>query len=228
MQTASQRFVSHSLSIGALELLPAGRALRSGRVSPYFFNSGNFNDGESMEELATAYAGCIHRHIIVKSGEVAEVIYGPPYKGTVLAPTVAVALRHRGSPHIGWASSRKEDKGHGEKGAWLGAKVRGKNVIIVDDVLTTGDTKEEALQLIRHEGGNPIAVVIAFDRMERVDDSGLSASQLFTEKHKVPVYATANLDDLITVLNEDTDHPGNSPEMLDMILAYRSRYVTTD
>lgn len=217
MLSAAQEFVSYALAIQALELVPQGRRLKSGRISPYFFNSGRFTSGDAIHELAKAYAKSIHRLDT-------DVLYGPPYKGTLLVPAIAAALWTEHAIKVDWASSRKEAKDHGEGGLILGANVSGRNVLVVDDVITTGDTKAEALELIRSQGGNVVGVVIAFDRLEQVDDSDLTAAQQFSARHGVPVHSAANLDDLIAVLQEDTDYPGNSPELLNKILEYHSMY----
>ncbi len=215
--TAGQNFVSYALSIGAIELVPEGRKLKSGRITPYFFNSARFKSGDSLWELASAYAQTMLNLD-------PDVLYGPPYKGTVLAPVVAAALWKKHTVKVGWATSRKEEKAHGEGGLWLGEAIMNKNVVIVDDVITDGATKVEALDLVRAAGGNVVGVVIAFDRMELAGESGLSATQIFHDQHNVPVYAVADLEDLIAVLEKDTDFPNNPPGMLEKIKAYQAEY----
>lgn len=214
---ATQQFITSALNNGAIELLPEGRVLKSGRLSPYFFNSGNYTSGQNTFALAMAYARKLY-------GLNFDTIYGPPYKGIPLAATTAMMLYQKYGRVVEWSSSRKETKGHGEGGIGFGASLKGQLVMIIDDVITTGDTKSEAIEYIRKEGGQVMGVVVAFDRQEAVDDSGLSAAQLFEKQHGVPVHAAATLDDLIAVLRKDTDFPGNTPEMLDKILVYRDQY----
>jgi len=218
MFSKAQQFVISSLIKGQLELLPEGRVLKSGRVSPYFFNSGLFNSGDSMMELAVAYAS------IEADFSVIDVLYGPPYKGTILAPAVAMALWDKRAVKVAWASSRKEVKDHGEGGSILGASLQGKNVLIIDDVITTGTTKHEAVEFVRDKGGTVVGVAIGFDRMEKAEGSELSAVDLFSNQHSVPVYAAATLDDLIAVLSKETDFPDNPPGLLEKIIAYKDEY----
>lgn len=219
--TADQRFVEYALEIGAIELSREGFVLKSGRRSPYFFNSAYFNDGQALLNLAEAYA-----RTIKNAAAHPTVLYGPPYKGTILAPVVAAVAVYSHNLHFGYASSRKETKDHGEKGRVIGAPLSGAHVFIIDDVITTGDTKREAIDFIHAESGTVTGVVVAFDRQETVGETGRSARQLFEEDTGVPVYAAATLDDLIAVLETETDFPGNHPDVLPMIKAYKEQYGT--
>jgi len=219
--TVTENFVRYALKIGALELIPEGRNLKSGRVSPYFFNSGLFNSGKPLIELSESYSV----KIPLRSG----VIFGPAYKGSVLAPTIAMTIWKRYEINIGFAFNRKEAKDHGEKGIIVGHSLAGKNVCIVDDVITTGTSSREAVEIILANGGIPIACIIAFDRQERGNNTELSAVQEFERKYKIPVYSVATLADLISVLKKDTrsDRSStipNSKKVLKKILIYRDEY----
>lgn len=218
----SREFVQYALSIGALELVPEGRKLKSGRISPYFFNSGLFNTGDSLSRLAGAYAAAVYR-----DGRRPDVIFGPAYKGIPLVSAVAVTLGNS----IEYAFNRKEEKDHGEGGLIVGKSFEGKTVTILDDVMTTGASIIEAAEIIRGNGGMPVGCVIAFDRQERVDGE-LSAVQEFEQKHHIPVQAAATLDDLIWVLNDQLENDEQLDDLqqfrvgllLEKILAYKAQY----
>lgn len=218
----SKNFVRYSLSIGAIELVPEGRKLKSGRVSPYFFNSGLFNTGESIYELAAAYAFPIataFKHTKV------DVIFGPAYKGIPLATAVSMVMFLRHGISIGYAFNRKEVKNHGEGGIIVGCSLVNKKVLIIDDVMTTGTSSGEAVDIIRVNGGVPVGCVIAFDRQERQDYGKFSAVEGFENNYDIPVYPAATLLDLIEELREDRD--GAFPkgkETLVELMKYRDQY----
>ena len=232
--TSPEQFVEYALKIGAIELGEWG--LRSGRLSPYFFNSGAFNSGESIGRLAIAYAKAIRRGFQEddekggdRKGNFAfDLLYGPPYKGTILAPMAAekldfLTLGFSGyGPPFHWCSSRKEIKKHGERGGvFLGTPVRpGNRVLIVDDVITDGATKKSAVEFIEKYGGKVIGLVIALDRQEKAIDSDLSATQEFGKKYSIPVIAVATLKDLRIVLKRQGGHDDN----LKKIDVYQKRY----
>lgn len=219
-RASAEVFIAYALGLGAIELLPNGRQLKSGRISPYFFNSGLFNTGESLTNLAKGYAATW------EGMRCPEVIFGPAYKGIPLATATAQAM----SSNSGYAFNRKEAKDHGEGGIIVDSSLVGKSVLIVDDVMTTGTSSGEAVEIIRANGGVPIGCVIAFDRQERSKDSANSAVQEFENNYGVPVRAVATLSDLIGFLSETSSSQHAEPEVrviLGKILAYKNEYGVT-
>ncbi len=187
--------------------------LKSGRVSPYFFNAGRFDSGAALAALGDCYA-----QALAASGTSFDMLFGPAYKGIPLATTLATALAARGRD-VPVAFNRKEAKAHGEGGQLIGAPLRGR-VLIVDDVITAGTAIREALELIRGGGATPCAVVIALDRQERGKAGERSAAQEIEAEFGLPVIAIAGLAQLLQ-LAEDR------PELAEhkaALLAYRARY----
>jgi orotate phosphoribosyltransferase len=135
--------------------------LKSGRVSPYFFNAGLFNDGAALARLGRCYAAAL-----VASGQEFDMLFGPAYKGIPLVTATAVALAERHGRNLPWAFNRKEAKDHGEAGTIVGSPLAGR-VVLVDDVITAGTAIREAVDLIRRAGAQPVAVALALDRQER-------------------------------------------------------------
>ena len=220
--TPAEQFVKYALEIGALELVPEGRKLKSGRISPYFFNSGLFNTGSSIDHLAHAYASALDAPF----GKEVEVIFGPAYKGIPLSVAVAMKWATLSGFDVEYAFNRKEAKDHGEGGTIVGASLQGKMVLIADDVMTTGTSSGEAVETIKVNGGIPIGGVIAFDRQELGKSGCYSAVQEFQKNYEIPVCAAATLTDLISVLEKTPAESGddNVGEMLDKILAYKKEY----
>jgi len=199
--TPQEEFVHHALKLGALELLPELRKLKSGRMSPYFYNSGNYNTGAAMDLLGDSYAKAARSHFDF------DVVFGPAYKGIPLA--VATAMRicwATGYETTGYAFDRKEAKDHGEGGIIVGSSVEGKRVIIVDDVITNGKTKAEAVKTVKDHGGEVVGLVIAFDRQERGQDTQLSAVQEFEQNNQIPVVAIATFTHLIDFVDRVRYH----------------------
>ncbi len=174
---------------------------KAGRLSPYFFNAGLFDDGVALDRLAQFYAKAI-----AASGVAFDVLFGPAYKGIPLAATTAVALARAGR-NAPFAYNRKEAKDHGEGGTTVGAPLAGR-VLIVDDVISAGTSVRESVELIRAAGATPAGVVIALDRMER-GTGALSAVQEVERDFGIPVVAVASLDDLMTFLHERPDFKQN-------------------
>lgn len=220
--TPSERFIQYAISIGAIEFVPEGRKLKSGRISPYFFNSGLFNTGATIGELAQSYVYKFLKHC----STLPDVIFGPAYKGIPLSVITAYQLSVLERISIGYAFNRKEEKTHGDGGTIVGASMGYKNVLVVDDVMTTGTSSGEAVEIIRARSGHVVACVIAFDRQERGKESVLSAVQEFEQNYEIPVYAVATLADLISFLQKVPAESGddNTGEILEKILAYQKEY----
>ncbi len=170
---------------------------KAGRMSPYFFNAGLFNDGATLEKLAQFYA-----RTILASGIPVDTLFGPAYKGIPLAAVSAVALAREGC-NLPYSFNRKEAKDHGEGGNIVGAPLAGR-VLIIDDVISAGTSVRESVEIIRAAGATPCGVVIALDRMER-GVGKLSAVQEVERDYGIPVVAVANLDDLMSFLHERPD-----------------------
>jgi orotate phosphoribosyltransferase len=194
---------------------------KSGRLSPYFFNAGLFNQGASVGRLGRFYA-----QALVDSGLAFDMLFGPAYKGIPLATATAVALAEHpalAGRAVPFAFNRKEAKDHGEGGVLVGAPLSGR-VVIIDDVITAGTSVRESVQLIRAAGAEPAAVLIALDRMERAGPDGAlsahSAVQEVERTYGIPVISIANLDDVMSLLADDA---GLAPYR-QAVAAYRARY----
>jgi orotate phosphoribosyltransferase len=188
---------------------------KAGRKTPYFFNAGRFNDGESLHRLGQYYA-----EAYLVSGLVCDQLFGPAYKGITLAAATAIALAEKGH-NLPYSFNRKEAKDHGEGGTIVGASLKGR-ILIVDDVITDGGAKREAIEIIRAEGANPVGILIAFDRMER-GHSERSAVQELAHEFGLPVMAIATLEDLLAFL-------AVRPELAaaaTAVRAYREQYGST-
>jgi orotate phosphoribosyltransferase len=185
---------------------------KAGRLSPYFFNAGLFNDGASLALLADFYA-----RTILASGLAFDVLFGPAYKGIPLAATTAVALAGMGR-NTPFAFNRKEAKDHGEGGSLIGAPLAGR-VLIIDDVISAGTSVRESVELIRGAGAIPAGVVIALDRQERGQGS-LSAVQEVAQNYGMPVIAVATLNDLIAYLRGQPE----LEQVLPAVSQYREQY----
>jgi orotate phosphoribosyltransferase len=185
---------------------------KAGRLSPYFFNAGLFNDGEKLKRLGEFYAKAI-----VDSGIAFDVLFGPAYKGIPLAASIVIALAGMGR-NVPFAFNRKEAKDHGEGGTVVGAALQGR-VLIVDDVMSAGTSVRESVDLIRKSGAEPAGVVIALDRMER-GTGDKSAVQEVQEQYDIPVVAVVTLDNLVEFLERDT----NRRTELQAVANYREKY----
>ena len=185
---------------------------KAGRLSPYFFNAGLFNDGEALDRLAQFYAKAISA-----SGIAANMLFGPAYKGIPLAAVTAVALARTGR-NLAFSYNRKEAKDHGEGGTIVGAPLEGR-VLIIDDVISAGTSVRESVELIRAAGATPAGVVIALDRMER-GNGELSAVQEVQRDYGIPVVAVACLDDLMKFLRKHPDFKNNEAA----VACYREEY----
>ncbi len=189
---------------------------KAGRLSPYFFNSGLFNDGSSLRELCQFYA-----QAIVTSGVQFDMMFGPAYKGIPLVAGTVIALAEQGR-NVPYCFNRKEAKDHGEGGNTVGAALQGR-VLIIDDVISAGTSVRESIELIRAAGATPAGVVIAIDRMER----GLgeySAVQEVQRNYNIPVISIAALDDLLGYLKGQTE----LVQHLQAVQIYREKYGVTN
>jgi orotate phosphoribosyltransferase len=205
-----REFVEFAIRAGALTF--GEFRTRAGRMSPYFFNSGRFADGSRLGELAGFYA-----RAALASGIAFDILFGPAYKGITLAAATAVALAARGR-NVAYCFNRKEAKDHGEGGMIVGAPLVGR-ALVVDDVITDGASKREAIGIIRAAGATPAGVLIALDRQER-GTGELSATQEVTRDFGVPVAAIATLADILATLRARPDLRDNVAG----IEAYRRQY----
>lgn len=168
--------------------------LKSGRKSPYFFNTGNLCSGRQIAGMGRLYASMIAQ---IPEASDATVIFGSAYKGIPISVATAAAFAGGSHEELRAVSDRKEAKTHGDKSAFLGRIEEGDRAVIVDDVITDGATKMEALAKLREAGVDPVALVIAFNRQEPADESGMTAVQRFQERSGVPVYSLLSVEDVI-------------------------------
>jgi orotate phosphoribosyltransferase len=185
---------------------------KAGRISPYFFNAGLFNDGESLMRLGEFYAAAI-----ANSGIEFDMLFGPAYKGITLAASIAIAFAKNGR-NVPYAYNRKEAKDHGEGGVIVGSPLKGR-VLIIDDVISAGTSVRESVALIAANGASACGVAIAIDRQEK-GLGELSAVQEVIKHNQLPVCAIANLSDLMTYLHGQQDMAAN----LLAVSAYRQQY----
>ncbi len=195
MQNYKQQFFKLAMTQGNLKF--GEFTLKSGRVSPYFFNAGGFDDGRSLEILSTCYA-----QAILDSEIEFDMLFGPAYKGIPLASGIAIMLNAGHQKNIPFAYNRKEAKDHGEGGTLVGAELKG-NVLITDDVISAGTSVRESIHWIRQAGAKVCGVAIALDRQER-GQGDKSAAQEVTDEFGLPVIAIAGLDDLIDFLESQS------------------------
>jgi orotate phosphoribosyltransferase len=189
---------------------------KAGRLSPYFFNAGLFNDGAALRNLSQFYA-----QAILASEVPFDMLFGPAYKGITLVAGTAIALAEQGR-NVPYCYNRKEAKDHGEGGTTVGAKLQGR-VLIVDDVISAGTSVGESIELIRSDGAQPSGVVIALDRME-LGKGELSATQEVQRNFDIPVVSIATLDDLLGYLRAE----GGMVQNLSAVESYRDRYGVTN
>jgi orotate phosphoribosyltransferase len=211
MQTYQQEFLDFAIDVGVLRF--GEFTLKSGRVSPYFFNSGLFNTGSSLARLGRYYA-----QAIIESGIEFDMIYGPAYKGIPLAASLAIALADHHQRDLPYCFNRKETKDHGEGGLIVGAALQGR-VLIIDDVISAGTSVRESVEIIQAAGATPAGVVIALDRQER-GQGETSAIQEVENDYGLHVSSIVRLHELAEFLTAK----GDQAESLQAINSYRSQY----
>jgi len=211
MQDYQKEFLDFAIDVGVLRF--GEFTLKSGRVSPYFFNSGLFNTGASLARLGRYYA-----QAVVASDIEFDMIYGPAYKGIPLASTLAIALADQHSQDVPYCFNRKEAKKHGEGGIIVGAELRGR-VLIIDDVISAGTSVRESVDIINIAGATTAGVVIALDRQER-GQGDTSAIQEVEQDFELNVANIVNLDNLVEYLDSSSDNT----EHLSAIQKYREQY----
>lgn len=211
MQDYQREFLDFALDLGVLRF--GEFTLKSGRVSPYFFNAGLFNTGAALARLGRFYA-----QTIVDSGIGFDVLYGPAYKGIPLAAVTAAALYDHHDLDVPYAFNRKEAKSHGEGGSIVGHPLQG-DILIIDDVITAGTAIRESMDVITAEGARPAGVVIALDRQER-GKGERSAIQEVESDYGMSVAAIVRLEELVDFVRQRGDAAGH----LENIVAYRREY----
>lgn len=213
MRDYQKDFISYALECGVLKF--GEFQLKSGRTSPYFFNTGLFNTGARLGKLCRFYA-----QALIHSGIKADILYGPAYKGIPLVSATTIAYAQMASSDLPFAFNRKEAKDHGEGGALVGAPLEGQ-VIIVDDVITAGTSVRESVDIIRRNGATPAGVLIALDRQEK-GQNNISAVQEVTRSFAMPVISIITLANIIDYLTIEGGHS------LQAIKDYQQLYGISD
>ena len=211
MQDYQRDFIKFAIEKGVLKF--GEFTLKSGRVSPYFFNAGLFNTGFAISKLGQFYAAAI-----VASGLEFDVLFGPAYKGIPLSITASIALAEDYERDYPWCFNRKEAKDHGEGGVLVGSPLKG-DVLIIDDVMTAGTAIREVMQIVKAEKAITAGVIIALDRQER-GKGELSAIQEIEEEFKMPVLSIISLDMILQYLSEDKTLQAYLPA----VQKYREQY----
>jgi orotate phosphoribosyltransferase len=218
MKAYKTQFLELALELGVLQF--GEFTLKSGRMSPYFFNAGLFNTGYAAAKLGRCYAAAVASLDIEF-----DMLFGPAYKGIALVALTASALAEHQDLDYPFAYNRKEVKDHGEGGATIGAPLTGR-VLILDDVITAGTAIREAVAIIKACGATPAGVLVALDREEVGAKSRISAIDELEMQIKIPVRSIVSLSDLVEHLEEDREYSAHLPA----VRAYRNRYgaVTMD
>ncbi|MGR6035792.1 MAG: orotate phosphoribosyltransferase [Candidatus Nitrosoglobus sp.] len=212
MKNYQIEFIEFAIEKGVLRF--GEFTLKSGRISPYFFNSGLFNSGNSLARLGRFYAQAVS-----ESGIGFDILFGPAYKGIPLVAATAIALIEQHGRDVGYAFNRKEIKDHGEGGSIVGTPLNGNRVLIIDDVISAGTSVQESLAIIHATDATPTGVVISLDRQER-GQGKQSAIQEITTQYGIPVTSIARLDHLIRYLEREP----TMEEQLNQMRTYREQY----
>ena len=211
MQEYQKQFIQLALKCQALKF--GQFTLKSGRISPYFFNAGQFQTGSALAELGRFYAAAL-----VQSGIECDMLFGPAYKGIPLVSTTAVAMANEYNRDLPYCFNRKEAKTHGEGGSLVGAPLRGR-VVIVDDVITAGTAVREVLSMIAQAKAVPAAILIGLNRQER-GQGARSAIQELQAATGIPVVSIIHLEHIMAFLQEQ----GTDPDTFERISLYRQVY----
>lgn len=211
MNNYKTQFIDNAIDSGALKF--GQFRLKSGRVSPHFFNAGEFYRGKALATLGQCYA-----QAIVDAGIKFDVLFGPAYKGITLAAATSVALAEHHNVDVPYCFNRKEAKSHGEGGTIVGAPLEGR-VLIIDDVITAGTAIREVMTMVEQAGAQAAGVVIGVDRKER-GSSDKSAIQEVEQQFDIPVVSIIDIDDILTYLNTKDD----MAELVVQIKDYRQEY----
>ena len=209
--TYKTQFIDNALASGALKF--GQFRLKSGRISPHFFNAGEFYKGKALAILGRCYAAAI-----IESGIEFEVLFGPAYKGITLAAATSVALAEHYNMDVPYCFNRKEAKSHGEGGTLVGAPLTGK-VLIIDDVITAGTAIREVMTMVEGADAEAAAVMIGLDRKER-GASARSAIQEVEEQFSIPVISIIDMDDILSYLQSQPD----MAKVIEEISTYRNEY----
>ena len=211
MNNYKTQFIDNALDSGALKF--GQFRLKSGRLSPHFFNAGEFYQGKALAALGKCYAAAI-----VDSGVEFDVLFGPAYKGITLAAATSIALAEHHDLDVPYCFNRKEAKSHGEGGTMVGAPLEGR-VLIIDDVITAGTAIREVMAMVNEAGAKAAGVVIGVDRKERGNGKS-SAIQEVEEQFKIPVVSIIDIDDILTYLEAKP----NMASLVEEIKEYRDEY----
>lgn len=214
MQNYQREFIEFALHHQVLRF--GEFTLKSGRVSPYFFNTGLFQDGGSLAKLGKFYAEALEHSKITYDG-----LFGPAYKGIPLVSTVAIALAEQFKKSVPYSFNRKEAKAHGEGGTIVAAPLKGR-MIIIDDVVSAGLTMRESIEIIKTAGAIPAGIVVSLDRQERGVESSLSAIQEIEKTFKIPVVSIIKMEDILTYLQQK-----NEMKLCRQIEQYKKQYGST-
>ncbi|KAH6607445.1 hypothetical protein Trco_003758 [Trichoderma cornu-damae] len=221
-----QDFLKSAIDGGVLKF--GSFELKSKRISPYFFNAGEFHSARLAGAISSAFAKTIIQ-AQEESGLCFDIVFGPAYKGIPLCSAIAIKLGElapRNLDRVSYSFDRKEAKDHGEGGNIVGAPLKGKRVLIVDDVITAGTAKRDAIEKITREGGIVAGIVVALDRMEKLaaaDEPGPSAIGELRKEYGIPIFAILTLDDIIEGMKGFA-----TPEDIRSTEEYRAKYKATD
>lgn len=211
MSELQKQFITFLLENDALKF--GEFKLKSGRMSPYFFNLGVFNSGKSLAKLGEFYA-----ETLINSRMHCDILFGPAYKGIPLVTATSIILAEKFNKNIPYCFNRKEKKEYGDVSQFVGAALNG-NVVMLDDVITAGTTVRETVGLLKNTDATLSGIIIAFDRQER-GESNLSAVQETVKKHNIPVQSIVTLSDVVQYLSENK----NLKNHLNAIEKYREQY----